>query len=131
MSDLSEALRLSTTDTASRSRLEVNGDIDFATVDDLRDHLARLVQDGAGDIDVDMSGVGFCDATGLRALLAAHHALADGGRHIRIVDPATPVVRLLQLAGIDTNVVAKPPRGPQHRPHVPTRVRRARELRRC
>ena len=115
MSDLSEGLRLFITNTAPRSRLDAGGEIDLATVDALRDHLALLVESGTGDIDVDMADVTFCDATLLRVLLAAHQTLDAGGRHIQIINPSAPTVRLLHLAGLDSTLLAPPHREPQHR----------------
>jgi len=102
MSDLSEALRLFITNTAPRSRLDVGGEIDLATIDALREHLALLVEAGAGDIDVDMADVTFCDATVLRVLFAAHQTLDADGRHIQIINASASTIRLLQLAGLDT-----------------------------
>jgi anti-sigma B factor antagonist len=125
MSDLSEALRLFITNTAPRSRLDVGGEIDLATIDALRDHLALLVESGTGDIDVDMAAVTFCDATVLRVLLAARQTLHAAGRHIQVINPSVPTARLLQLAGLDTILLASAHREPQHRPHLPTRTCRA------
>ena len=79
MSDVSEGLRLFITNTAPRSRLDVGGEIDLATIDALRDHLALLLESGTGDIDVDMAGVVFCDATVLRG---AARRPPDAGRRL-------------------------------------------------
>ena len=125
MSDLSEGLRLFITNTAPRSRLEASGEIDVATVGALRDHLALLVESGTGDIDVDMADVTFCDATVLRVLLAAREALDGGGRRIQIINPSASTVRLLQLAGLDTTLLAPPHRGSPHRPNPSRRACRA------
>ena len=109
MSDLSEALRLFITNAGSRSRLDVAGDIDLATVADLRDHLDLLVTSGRGDVAVDMEAVTFCDATGLHVLVDAHEILQTSGRHIHVVHPSPSVLRLLQLAALDTVLLADAP----------------------
>src|SRR5215207_1786295 len=108
MSELSEALRLFITNTAPRSRLDVGGEIDLATIDALREHLALLVEAGTGDVDVDMAAVTFCDATVLRVLFAAHQTLDADGRHIQIINASAPTTRLLHLAGLDTIFLAAP-----------------------
>jgi anti-sigma B factor antagonist len=118
MSDLSEGLRLFITNTAPRSRLDVGGEIDLATIDALREHLALLVEAGTGDIDVDMAAVTFCDATVLRVLFAAHQTLDSDGRHIQIINASAPTTRLLQLAGLDTVLLAPPHREPPHPPRT-------------
>jgi anti-sigma B factor antagonist len=125
LSDLSEALRLFITNNGPRSRLDVGGEIDLATIDALRDHLALLVEAGIGDVQVDMAAVTFCDATVLRVLLAARQTLDAYGRHLHIVNPSPCTLRLLELAGLGTILLAPPERQPQHRPSVPKRTCRA------
>jgi anti-anti-sigma factor len=120
MSDLSEALQLFITNNGPRSRLDVGGEIDLATIDELRDHLSFLVEAGIGDVEIDMAAVTFCDAAVLRVLLAVRHALDAGGRHLHIVNPSAPTVRLLQLAGLDAILLDPLHRPPQHRPSLRT-----------
>jgi anti-anti-sigma factor len=45
----------------------------------------------------DLSGVGFLDSSGLRALLEARDALAVQGRTLELRDPSTRVTRLLEV----------------------------------
>ena len=125
MPDPSEALRLFITNTGRRARLEVGGEIDLATIEAVRDHLALLVEAGTGDVDVDMAAVNFCDATVLRVLLTAQQALAVGGRRLQIVNASAPTTRVLQLAGLDTIFLAPPHRDLQPRPHLAKRTCRA------
>jgi anti-anti-sigma factor len=102
MSDLFEAVRLFITNAGSRSRLEVGGELDVATVGPFGDHLALLVDAGTGDVDVDMALVTFCDAAPLRALITVHEQLNIHGRRLRVVNASRPVLRLLQLTDLDT-----------------------------
>jgi anti-sigma B factor antagonist len=122
LSELSEALWLFITNNGPRSRLDVGGEIDLATIDALRDHLALLVEAGIGDVQVDMAAVTFCDATVLHVLLAARQTLDADGRHLHVVNPSPSTLRLLELADLDTTLLAPPPRQPQHRPSLPTRT---------
>jgi anti-sigma B factor antagonist len=105
MSDLSDVLRLFITNRARWSRLDVGGEIDLATIDALRQHLDLLVESGTGDVDIDMGAVTFCDATVLRVLVSARQSLEADGRDIRIVNASAPMTRLLQLTGLDTNLL--------------------------
>lgn len=102
MSDLSEALRLFVTNTSSRARLHVGGELDAATVGPFAHHLALLVDAGTGDVDVDMAHVTFCDAATLRVLVAANQQLRRRDRRLRVINASRPVERLLQLTGHDT-----------------------------
>ena len=102
MSDLFEALRLFITNTGSRSRFDVGGALDVATVGPFGDHLALLVDAGSGDVDVDMALVTFCDAATLRVLVTAHHQLSARGRRLRVINGSRPVLRLLTVTALDT-----------------------------
>ena len=125
MPEQPDALRLFITNTGRRVRLDVGGEIDLATVDAVRDHLALLVEAGTGDVDVDMAAVTFCDATVLRVLLAAQQALAVGGRRLQVVNASAPTTRLLQVAGLDTVLLAPPHRESHPRPYLAERTCRA------
>jgi anti-anti-sigma factor len=104
MSELFEMLRLFITNTGSRSRLDVGGELDVATVGPFSEHLALLADAGTGDVDVDMALVTFCDAATLRALITVHEQLSVRGRRLRVVNPSRSVLRLLQLTGLDTTL---------------------------
>jgi len=100
MSDLFEALRLFITNTGPRSRLEVGGELDVATVEAFGAHLALLIEAGIGDVD--MALVTFCDAATVGVLLTAHHQLGGAGRRLRVINASRPALRLLTLAAVDT-----------------------------
>ena len=102
MDALSEDLRLFITNGGCSSRLDVGGEIDFASAGVLGDRLTMLVESGNGDVEVDMSQVDFCDSTGLCALITARQQLHDRGRRLRIVNPSTAVTRLFELAGLSS-----------------------------
>jgi anti-sigma B factor antagonist len=56
---------------------------------------------GPGTLVVDMTRTQFCDSSGLHTLLAAHkRAQAEGGE-LRLVIPASPVLRIFAITGID------------------------------
>jgi anti-anti-sigma factor len=79
-------------------RICVGGQLDLATTGVLRKALDRALQAGFGDVEVELSEVTFCDSTGLRLLLAAHHTLRAMGRTLSLLNPAPPVVRLLEVS---------------------------------
>jgi anti-sigma B factor antagonist len=108
MSDLSGALRLFITNTGPRAQLDVGGELDVATVGRLADHLALLVDAGTGDVDVDMALVTFCDAATLRILVNVHQQLLGRHRRLRVINASQPVIRVLQLTGLDTMLGATP-----------------------
>lgn len=62
------------------------------------DELAVSV--GSGDLHLDLSGVGFCDMAGLRAMVGLAERL-DGGRHVVLHAPAPPLRTVLRVVGWD------------------------------
>jgi anti-sigma B factor antagonist len=77
------------------------GEIDMATVDPLRDALARASRSDAEDIWVDLSDVRFMGSAGITALLDADRELVAGRRRLALICPAGPVRRVLEVAGVD------------------------------
>jgi anti-sigma B factor antagonist len=63
--------------------------------------LLQAAADGSATLVVDMTGTRFCDSAGLRVLVDAHkRAVAEGGAVVLAV-PATAVLRVLEITGID------------------------------
>jgi anti-sigma B factor antagonist len=84
----------------------VEGDVDVATAGILRRTVDRaLTEAGEHPVVIDLSGVSFLASRGLSTLVEAHRA-AEPGQPLRVVvDHARPVIRPLQLSGLD-NVLA-------------------------
>lgn len=51
-------------------------------------------------VTMDVSGVGFCDSTGLYSLLDCQRAAAAHGCRMRLGRPSPPLRRVLELAGL-------------------------------
>ena len=79
--------------------LAARGEIDMASVGGLNDALETAVGDG-GEFWLDLSEVEFMDSTGLTALVRCHRAANDGHYRFRIICPAGPVWRALELSGL-------------------------------
>lgn len=79
----------------------VAGELDLVTTDAVAAALIRAVEETGPDLAVDVSGVTFCDARGLAALVrAANRAERDGGA--LTVRGASPLlVRLLRATGLE------------------------------
>jgi anti-anti-sigma factor len=100
-------LQLSVDDADGSTRLSVRGEIDMATAEQLCDQLTKVIDDHVGDVDIDLSLVTFCDSTGLRVMLNAHHQLLVRGRRLRVVCASRPVQRLLELSATNTVLTSK------------------------
>lgn len=75
----------------------VSGEVDIATVGQLRDVLAA--QDAA-DLVVDLADVTFMDTSGLRLLVERQRAAEDAGARFAIARPHKLVRHLLDIAGL-------------------------------
>ncbi|MFJ4621145.1 STAS domain-containing protein [Streptomyces sp. NPDC088812] len=85
----------------------VTGEVDHDTAGPLRRALTPA--DGAVGprTVVDLGGVTFLDSSGINVLIAAHQAHGEPG-WLRLADVRQPVLRTLQLVGIDTLIACYP-----------------------
>jgi anti-sigma B factor antagonist len=93
----------------------LHGDLDTAASCRLREALAELC--GAAAVVLDLSGVPFIDAAGLRVLVAGIRRCHAHGAEVVIRGIRPPVERLVRLAGLDqvAPFVGKVGRSPSRR----------------
>jgi anti-sigma B factor antagonist len=76
-------------------------EVDISNAEGLRSALLEASAHGRGALVVDMSGTQFCDSSGIHVLVCAHkRALAEAGE-LLLVLPATTVLRVFAIIGID------------------------------
>jgi anti-anti-sigma factor len=99
-----QAFAIHLDDATSPSVLTIEGDIDMATVDELREELDRALAHDA-DVVVDLERVTFLGVAGVRVFLRAAAAL-NGGGPLRFVH-AERLVWLLDVIGLnDVDTIA-------------------------
>ena len=83
--------------------MSVQGEIDLYTVPKLQSELANvLAADDPIRLIVDLSGVDFCDSTGVNVLLAAHRQAREKGGDLELAAPRPAVRKILQVTGLET-----------------------------
>ena len=83
--------------------MSVQGEIDLYTVPRLQRELANALASGdAVRLIVDLSGVDFCDSTGVNVLLAAHRQAREKGGDLELAAPRPAVRKILQVTGLET-----------------------------
>ena len=85
---------------AAARRVTVQGEIDMADADGLRDLLIGAAAE-LNDVEVDLRQVTFIDSAGCRALVQAAERARSGGGSIRVVTAEGPVSRVFALLDID------------------------------
>ncbi|MBW6436369.1 STAS domain-containing protein [Actinoplanes hulinensis] len=84
-----------------RVRLRVRGDLDRHTTHVLMAAVADSFVGGAvAEVELDLSGLTFVDAVGVRCLLACREAADAAGVAMVLCDPAPTVVRVLEAMGL-------------------------------
>ena len=84
--------------------LELQGELDMASVDLLEEALANADLDATRAVVLDLRGVRFVDSSGLKAILEARKAVRDGGRQFAITEGSAQVQRVLSLTRLDEHL---------------------------
>lgn len=81
--------------------VRLSGEMDITRVSEVRAVLLRAVTraDGPAEVVVDLSGLTFCDSSGLNVLLRARLEAVESGHTLRLAAPNPQMLRLLELTG--------------------------------
>jgi anti-anti-sigma factor len=88
--------------------LKLTGELDLDTAPILYSRMEDIVARGRWRIVLDASDLGFCDSTGLSALLAAHQACESAGGFLRLAAPDDLLIRLLSVVGLGATIAVYP-----------------------
>ena len=75
----------------------VSGELDIATASSLVEQLASRTNGDTQRVVLDLAGLSFIDAGGLRAVLASRQQVVANGSSFQVTNPQPAVRRLLQL----------------------------------
>ena len=90
-----------TVETVDRWTVRVSGELDLDTGPRLREYLAVRIAHCPGVLALDLTDVGFCDSSGLQALVATLRRARLLDRHlVLVVEKDGRLHRLLELAGV-------------------------------
>ncbi|GAA2927287.1 MULTISPECIES: STAS domain-containing protein [Streptomyces] len=107
-----KTLTISHRDTVTGPVLHVAGEMDYDQAPELRRQVDQLPLTPGQCLVLDLSGLEFCDSTGITALLAARqHALAAGAGIVLAGVPAN-LRRVLTLVGLDQVFTLRPDTSP-------------------
>ncbi|MGW0661467.1 STAS domain-containing protein [Streptodolium elevatio] len=90
------------------SLLAPRGELDEAAADALRTEAAARIAEGRPDLVVDLSGVTFCDACGLSALIGIRRGALEAGGSLRLAAVPEDLDHLLTRTGLRDFLIAFP-----------------------
>ncbi|MGW4567426.1 STAS domain-containing protein [Streptomyces sp. NPDC004561] len=82
-----------------RVRVTVRGELDLVSGSQLRDQLSEALAASSRGLDLDLSGLSFCDCAGLSVLLELRRRALSGSKTVVIQDTSPAIDRLLDLLG--------------------------------
>jgi anti-sigma B factor antagonist len=97
-----------------RTVVTVAGDLDDTVASDFQREIERHLEASTARIDIDLSAVGFCDSSGLRALMIVSRKAADQGIRLTLAAPSTAVQLVLEVSGILHHIPVD-----TNKPHIP------------
>lgn len=94
-------LNITHRDTTTGPVLRVTGELDYGHATALRHRVERLALGPGQCLALDLSGLEFCDSTGITALLAARQHAQAAGADIVLAAVPPALLRVLALVGLD------------------------------
>ncbi|MDH6589407.1 anti-sigma B factor antagonist [Streptomyces sp. SAI-133] len=94
-------LKITTRDTATGPVLEMAGELDYANISELRSVLASLSLRKGQCLVLDMSGLEFCDSSGITALIAARGNAQAVEADVALAAVPPNTLRVLRIVGLD------------------------------
>ncbi|MBC3839259.1 STAS domain-containing protein [Streptacidiphilus sp. 4-A2] len=95
------ALILTGGHTASGPVLTVAGDLEHGSAERFRTAVNAIPLHPGQLLTVDLSGLGFCDSSGITALIAAHGRTQAHGADMTLSHVPPTTVRILRILGLD------------------------------
>jgi anti-sigma B factor antagonist len=96
-------LKVSSRSSGDYTVVTAAGEIDLYTAPRLHSELVAVLSgDAPVRLVVDMSGVEFCDSTGMNVLLSALRQARERGGQLELAGPRPGVLKILQVTGLES-----------------------------
>ena len=98
----SRQLELSTrTDGDGYQVVAVTGELDIATAEQAYVYISDVIDAWPAPVSVDLSGLTFCDASGLGVLARTARHARQAGRQIRLTAARPSLLKIMRITGLD------------------------------
>jgi anti-sigma B factor antagonist len=81
--------------------VSVTGELDIATAEQAYSYISEVIDGRPAPVTVDLSGLTFCDASGLGALARVARHARQAGRQIMLTSVRPSVMKIMRITGLD------------------------------
>ena len=81
--------------------VSVSGELDIATADQAYAYLSGVIDSWPVPLQVDLSGLTFCDASGLGVLARVANHARRVGRQLRLTSVRPSLLKIMRITGLD------------------------------
>jgi anti-anti-sigma factor len=81
--------------------VSVAGELDIATADQAYFYISEVIDGRSAPVTVDLSGLTFCDASGLGALTRIARHARETGRQLMLTSARPSVMKIMRITGLD------------------------------
>ena len=100
------------TDEDGNQIISVTGELDIATAEQAYAYISEVIDSWPTTVSVDLSGLTFCDASGLGVLAKIARHARQAGRQLKLTSARPSLLKIMRLTGLDGVF-------PELRPSVP------------
>jgi anti-anti-sigma factor len=83
--------------------IRMAGELDIATAEKAYSYISDIIDGGPAPVTVDLSGLTFCDASGLGVLARIARHAKQAGRQLKLSSARPSLLKLMRLTGLDVS----------------------------
>ena len=81
--------------------VSVTGELDIATAEQAYSYISEVIDGRPAPVTVDLSGLTFCDASGLGALARIARHARQAGRQLKLTSARPSLMKIMRITGLD------------------------------
>ena len=81
--------------------VSVAGELDIATAEQAYSYISEVIDGRSAPVTVDLSGLTFCDASGLGALARIARHARQAGRQLMLTSARPSLLKIMRITGLD------------------------------
>jgi anti-sigma B factor antagonist len=89
------------TDVNGDQIISLTGELDIATAEQAYTYLSDVIDGWPLPVSVDLSGLTFCDASGLGVLARVARHARQAGRQVRLMSARPSLLKIMRITGLD------------------------------